>query len=71
MLTSSLTNIDDDWGNIRKKKMYMGRKNMEKERNKKKKIIDGNIVNELAFADDYVGNSFWYILGKVISVLII
>lgn len=52
MLTSSLTNIVDDWGNTKKN-------NTEKRRKKKseKKVWRG-IENKLAFADDYVKNSF-------------
>lgn len=54
MLTSSLTNIDDDWGNT-KKKYFIG-----KRRKKKTEKLTG-IENKLAFADDYVKiHSFYY-----------
>ena len=38
MLTSSLTNIDDDWGEY---EIIWGKKNMRK-KEEKKKVIDGN-----------------------------
>lgn len=53
MLTSSLTNIDDDWGNT-KKKNYIG-----KRRKKKTKKLTG-IENKLAFADDYVKIHYFF-----------
>ena len=51
MLTSSLTNIDDDWGNT-KKKIKLGRGG------KRRQAKLTGIENKLAFSDDYVKNSF-------------